>query len=74
MKNCVRSLDNLSKTLEQFGAKVFRPNVFEFSNFFSSPFWMSNSKEFESVDDQDSLLSPEGSKYVQRITSQTSNI
>ena len=27
-------LDNLSKTLEKFGVKVFRPNVFKFSNFF----------------------------------------
>ncbi len=44
-------LNNLAKALEAFGVKVFRPNVFEFSNFFSSPFWMSNSNNCYNVRD-----------------------
>ena len=44
-------LDNLSKQLEKFDIKVFRPNVFDFSNFYSSPFWMSNSNNCYNVRD-----------------------
>jgi N-dimethylarginine dimethylaminohydrolase len=36
-------LDNLSKTLESFGVIVHRPEPFEYSKFFSTPFWISTS-------------------------------
>jgi glycine amidinotransferase/scyllo-inosamine-4-phosphate amidinotransferase 1 len=36
-------LDNLSKTLKNFGAVVHRPKPFDYSKFYNTPFWMSTS-------------------------------
>jgi N-dimethylarginine dimethylaminohydrolase len=36
-------LDNLSKTLKSFGVIVHRPEPFDYSKFYNTPFWMSTS-------------------------------
>ena len=44
-------LDNLAKVLENYGAKVFRPNVHDISKIYSSPFWSSNGNNIYNVRD-----------------------
>ena len=42
-------LDNLAKTIEDLSVKVYRPNVFDFSKVYSSPFWSSLSNNAYNV-------------------------
>ena len=44
-------LDNLAKTIEDLSVKVYRPNVFDFSKVYSSPFWSSTSNNAYNVRD-----------------------
>ena len=44
-------LDNLAFTLEKLGAKVFRPEVYDFSILNNSPFWKSTSNNAYNVRD-----------------------
>ena len=39
-------LDNLGRTIEQFGVKVHRPQVHDISKMYSSPFWSSTGKQY----------------------------
>jgi len=44
-------LTSLAKVLEDWGAKVFRPNVHDISKIYSSPFWSSNGNNIYNVRD-----------------------
>lgn len=44
-------LDNLAKTLEDLSVKVHRPNVFNFSQLYQTPFWSSTSNNAYNVRD-----------------------
>ncbi len=44
-------LTSLAKILENWGAKVFRPNVHDISKVYSSPFWSSNGNNIYNVRD-----------------------
>ena len=44
-------LDSLVKVLENYGAKVLRPNVHDISKVYSSPFWSSNGNNIYNVRD-----------------------
>ncbi len=44
-------LSNLAKTLNEWGAKVYRPNVHDLSKIYSSPFWSSNGNNVYNVRD-----------------------
>ena len=44
-------LNNLSKTIENFGAKVLRPSVYDLQEIYSSPDWYSNSNNIYNTRD-----------------------
>jgi len=44
-------LDNLAKTIEKWGAKVFRPNEHDISKIYNSPFWSTNGNNLYNVRD-----------------------
>ena len=44
-------LSNLAKILNEWGAKVYRPNVHDLSKIYSSPFWSSNGNNVYNVRD-----------------------
>jgi glycine amidinotransferase len=44
-------LSNLAKTISDWGAKVYRPNVHDISKIYSSPFWSSNGNNVYNVRD-----------------------
>ncbi len=44
-------LDNLAKTLEDLSVKVYRPNVYDFSQLYQTPFWASTSNNAYNVRD-----------------------
>ena len=43
-------LDNLAKSLQNFGAKVFRPTVYDLQEIYSTPHWSSNSNNIYNFD------------------------
>ena len=44
-------LDNLANTLKNFGAKVFRPTVYDLQETYSTPHWISNSNNIYNTRD-----------------------
>ena len=44
-------LEALSNVLQDYGAKVYRPNIHNFSKIYSSPFWSSNGNNIYNVRD-----------------------
>ena len=44
-------IDNLANIIKKFGAKVFRPKVYDISKIYSSPFWSSSSNNIYNVRD-----------------------
>ena len=55
-------LDVLAKVLENYGAKVFRPNVHDISKIYSSPFWSSNGNNIYNVRDLNLVV---GNKVIE---------
>ena len=51
LEETAEDLDSLAKVLENWGAKVFRPNVHDISKIYSSPFWSSNGNNIYNVRD-----------------------
>jgi len=51
MDEVEEDLNKLALTLKNFGAKVYRPEVFKFDEFYSSPYWSSSSNNIYNVRD-----------------------